>query len=68
VNIFNPEMIVIGGGLADIGPMLIDPARAALRQFALPDMLDDLELRDSALGAKTGIYGAAALVFHQGEK
>jgi glucokinase len=68
VNIFNPEMIVIGGGLADIGALLIDPARAALRHFALPDMLDGLELRDSALGSKTGIYGAAALVFHQGEK
>jgi glucokinase len=68
VNIFNPEMIVIGGGLADIGPLLLDPARAALRRFALPDMLDGLELRDSALGGKTGVFGAAALVFHQGEK
>ncbi|MGH6943741.1 MAG: ROK family protein [Geminicoccaceae bacterium] len=62
VNIFNPEMVVIGGGLAEIGAMLIDPARLALRRFALPDMLDRLEIREAALGGSVGIYGAAALV------
>ncbi|MEZ4520465.1 MAG: ROK family protein [Thermomicrobiales bacterium] len=68
VNIFNPEMIVIGGGLADVGSLLLDPARDAMRQYALPDLVGTLEFRRSALGGKTGIFGAAALVFHQGEK
>lgn len=67
VNIFNPEMIVVGGGLARIGDMLLDPAKRALREYAMVDMLDDLEFRTSALGGKTGIYGAAAMVFHEGE-
>ncbi len=64
VNIFNPEIIIIGGGLANIGEALIDPARRALARFALPDLVEDLEVRRSALGSHTGLYGAAALVFH----
>lgn len=62
VNIFNPEMIVIGGGLAEIGAPLLDPARKTLREFALHDLLEDVELRRSQLGVRTGLFGAAALV------
>jgi glucokinase len=64
INIFNPEMIVIGGGLARIGRRLLDPAKRAMRNYALPDLLTDVTLTGSALGTRTGIYGAAALVFH----
>ncbi len=62
VNIFNPQMIVIGGGLAEIGTPLLEPAEATLKQFALHDMLDGVELRRSRLGTRTGLFGAAALV------
>lgn len=65
VNIFNPQIIVIGGGLAQIGARLIDPAKEALKRFALPDLTEGLEIRPSALGAHTGLFGAAALVFQQ---
>jgi glucokinase len=64
VNIFNPEVIVIGGGLAEIGERLIAPAKQSLQRFALPDLVEDLEIRKSALGTHTGLFGAAALVFH----
>ena len=64
VNIFNPDVIVIGGGLAELGEPLFEPTRRALRAFALPVMAEHVEVTGSALDAKSGIYGAAALVFH----
>lgn len=63
-NIFNPEMIVIGGGISQLGDLLLNPAREALRIYALSDLLEDLVIVHSALGTKTGIFGAAALVLH----
>lgn len=63
-NVFNPEMIVIGGGLARIGDPLLAPATEAFRAYALPAVAGDVTISPSALGTKTGIYGAAAIVFH----
>lgn len=64
VNIFNPQMIVIGGGLAEIGDLLIEPARQAMTQYALTDLMAGIDVRRSALGTHTGLFGAAALVLH----
>ncbi len=64
VNIFNPEMIVIGGGLADIGDFLMIPARESLQLYAIPAIAEDVQITYSNLDTRTGIYGAAALVFH----
>ena len=66
VNIFNPELIAVGGGVAGIGEPLLAPARRALHTYGMPVMVQAVELTPSALGVKTGIYGAAALVFHAG--
>lgn len=64
VNIFNPEIIAIGGGLAELGELLIGPARGALAAWSMPMILESSRLVYSELGSLTGIYGAAALVFH----
>ena len=63
VNIFNPEMIVIGGGLAQIGDPLVVPAREYLRQYALSDIVASVQVRKSALAGRAGLFGAAALIF-----
>lgn len=63
-NIFNPDMIVIGGGLARVGDPLLQPAERAFRSYALPAISDTVTITGSSLGTKTGIFGAAALVFH----
>jgi glucokinase len=60
-NIFNPAMVVIGGGVAAIGELLLGPARERLPQHSFVDMRADLTLRYSALGKDTGLLGAAAL-------
>jgi glucokinase len=65
INIFNPEIIVLGGGVSEIGEPLLNPVRRAIDAFAMPVMRKDVRLTSSSLGLKTGIYGAAALVFHE---
>ncbi len=62
-NIFNPSMIVIGGGVAGIGETLIGPARSSLLQHAFVDMRRALTVTYSGLGNDTGLLGAAALGF-----
>ncbi|HBY46364.1 MAG TPA: transcriptional regulator [Chloroflexi bacterium] len=64
VNIFNPEIIALGGGVAQIGDLLIDPAKRALDAFSMPIIRDSVRFVPSELGVKTGIYGAAALSFY----
>lgn len=59
-NIFNPEMIVIGGGAAAAGDLLLDPARAELQRRALKPM-NETEVVAAELGPDAGMIGAAAL-------
>lgn len=62
-NIFNPSMIVIGGGVAAIGEHLLGPARLVMPMYCFVDMRDDLTVTYSSLGRNTGVFGAAALAF-----
>jgi glucokinase len=68
VNIFNPELIVIGGGLSKMGNMLLKPARKVLKErtFTLPART--VRLVRARLGSNAGIIGAAAYVFEQCSK
>jgi glucokinase len=61
VNIFNPEMIIIGGGMAQMGDMLLDPARQVIteRAFQLPAQIVRIVL--SELDNNASVLGAAAL-------
>jgi len=58
-NLLNPSLLVIGGGVAKTGGPLLDPARKALKLYALPAVMEDLELKLSRLGDDAGILGAA---------
>ena len=64
VNIFNPDMIVIGGGLAEIGDRLIDPALESMERYALTDLREGVDIVRSSLGTQTGLFGAAAMVLY----
>lgn len=64
-NILNPEMIVVGGGLARIGDPLLNPARRSFHAQVLPSIGQEVAITESLLGTRTGIYGAAALVFYK---
>ena len=60
VNIFNPEMIVIGGGMAEIGEMLLGPARELVNKRAFGISARAVEIVTAKLGNEAGVYGAAA--------
>lgn len=61
VNIFNPSMVVIGGGVMAAGDLLLDPARAAVAERALRPGRDQVQIVPAHFGAEAGIVGAAAL-------
>ncbi|MGA7678066.1 MAG: ROK family protein [Dehalococcoidia bacterium] len=65
VNIFNPELIIIGGGLSKMGDMLLKPARKVLKERAFRLPARTVHIVRARLGSNAGIVGAAAYVFDQ---
>ena len=61
VNAFNPEVIVIGGGLSAAGELILGPAREELLRRALPPSRDFVRVELAALGEDAGMIGAALL-------
>jgi len=66
VNIFNPEMIVLGGGMAELGGLFIDPAKRVVVERAFPISAGAVRIVTAQLGNEAGVYGAAALALEQG--
>lgn len=65
VNIFNPEMIVIGGGVSNLGERLLAPARQVVneRAFALP--ASAVKIVRAGLKSDAEVLGAAARALEQ---
>lgn len=62
VNILDPEVVVVGGGVADVGDLLLDPARRAFRDaIEAPDHRPEVPIVPALLGNDAGAVGAAAL-------
>jgi len=61
VNTFNPEIVVIGGGVAAIGDLLLKPARRAIPQYSFVANRSCMRIVRSSLGDDTALFGAAAL-------
>jgi glucokinase len=59
VNLFNPERLVIGGGLTHLGDRLLDPVRRSIALCAFPSAVDQLTVTLAELGVEVGIVGAA---------
>jgi glucokinase len=60
-NLWDPEAVIIGGGVSDIGETLMKPMRAAFRRYAVPPQNEETELYIARLGYDAGVIGAAAL-------
>lgn len=56
------DLVVVGGGVADSGPVLFDPLREALREYVGLDFITDLRVVPAELGGQAGLIGAAALL------
>jgi glucokinase len=63
VNIFNPEVVVIGGGVMAAGDLLLEPARATVAARALPPSRDEVRIVTAEFGVEAGMIGAAAMAF-----
>lgn len=63
VDIVAPRRLVIGGGIAQAGDLLLEPVRKVIQQRAFPPNLRQVDVVQAALGDLSGLYGAAALVF-----
>ncbi len=62
VHAFDPEMIVLGGGVMHLGALLLEPIERSLRSHILhPAYLQDLRLVPAALGDDVGLIGAMVL-------
>jgi len=66
VQLFNPELIIIGGGLTRVGPLLMDAAYESMCENVQPELCDTVRLTPSLLGEDIGIIGAAAEAFEMG--
>jgi glucokinase len=61
VNIFNPEVVVIGGGVVGAGEMLLGPLREEMLARALSPSKELVRVSAAAFGAESGMIGAALL-------
>ena len=66
-NAFEPDLIVIGGGVSAVGDLLLDPAREELRSRALPPM-NETRVEVAKLGGDAGMIGAAAMALIELDK
>jgi glucokinase len=62
VNIFNPELILIGGGVAKMGDLLLDPAIKIVEERAFTTSAASVQIRPALLGDDSSILGAVAFV------
>ncbi len=61
VNTFNPELLVVGGGVAAAGELLFEPLRVELKKRAFVQYLNSLTVREARLGNWAGVVGAAKI-------
>jgi glucokinase len=59
VSLLNPELVVLGGGVAGIGNLLLAPIREAVRRWGQPLARKQVRIVISRLGEEAGILGAA---------
>ncbi len=67
IRILNPERIVLGGGVAQAGSLLLNPVNEALDAMGSPTIHHSTEILLAELGSNSPLYGAAAMALEGGE-
>jgi predicted NBD/HSP70 family sugar kinase len=65
VNVFNPEVIVVGGGVAEAGDILLRSIKKTLDVHAMKQLKGKIKIKKAILGNDAGVLGAALLVRDQ---
>ena len=67
LNIFDPEVVVVGGGVSRAGELLLEPARAVARERALSPAAERTRIVQAHFREESGVVGAALLALAGGE-
>ena len=62
LNCFNPEALILGGGLLGLGDLYLGPAVRIAREGAFDQVVADVRITEAKLGGRAGALGAAALI------
>ncbi len=65
INTFDPEEVVIGGGAARAGDLLLEPAKRVAATYVLPGLGGRTTIRVARHGVRAGVLGAAMLAVHE---
>jgi glucokinase len=65
INTFDPDLVVVGGGVSAAGELLLEPAREEAARFLLPGVGTRTEIRRARYGPLAGVRGAALLAGHE---
>jgi len=65
INLFNPEIVVIGGGVEKAGELILCPVRKTVRKLAFEEPASKVKIIPSALGEDAVSMGAVALVLRE---
>ena len=61
IQIFNPELIILGGQMSDANQFILPPIQQSIQIFCIPELGNEIEIKVSELGSQAGIRGVAAL-------
>jgi glucokinase len=67
ILVLHPQLVVLGGSVAEIGPLLFDTVRATVKQRVGMFPPDHIRIERSLLGSKAGLWGGVALAMKNGE-
>ena len=62
INLLNPEKVIIGGGVADAGEILLEPIRQTIKDRAMPIQANTVKIVPAQLANTAGVIGASLLV------
>jgi glucokinase len=65
VNLLNPEVVAIGGGISQAGEVLMAPVRRGFARYVMPELAQSMRLTTSELAPRWGLFGAAALAVRE---
>jgi glucokinase len=68
INTFDPDEVVIGGGAALAGDLLLGPAIRVAEEYAHPGLIGHANIRLARHGVRAGVLGAALLAMHEHER
>jgi glucokinase len=68
INLFDPQEVVVGGGVSSAGDLLLDPARAVAERYTVPGLGQHTTIRLARHGAQAGVLGAAMVAAQEEER